>query len=173
MKLLIIFGTTEGQTRKIAQFLKDEAEKSGHKVTLCDATAKPPSPNNFDAVLMGASVHVAKYQTAVIHYAKEHHEELNKMPSGFFSVSLAAASDDKESAKELDEILKNFIRETGWKPAYIEQVAGALLYTKYDFFKRFIMRLISKKHGGDTDTSQDHEYTDWKKVMAFLKKVVP
>jgi len=172
MKLIIIYGTTEGQTRKIAQFLKDEAEKLGHQATICDCTANPPSPKGFDAALIGSSIHVVKYHNGVIHYVKDHHEMLNKIPTGFFSVSLAAASDDDESRKELAEVSRKFIDETGWKPTHVEQVAGALLYTKYDFFKRFIMRLISKRHGGDTDTSQDYEYTDWKKVKAFLNKVV-
>ncbi len=31
------------------------------------------------------------------------------------------------------------------------------------------MRMISKKHGRSTDTSFDHEYTDWFKLKIFLE----
>lgn len=47
----------------------------------------------------------------------------------------------------------------------------ALLYTKYDFFKRFLMRIISKRSGGDTDTSRDFIYTDWDKLKKVIVKL--
>jgi menaquinone-dependent protoporphyrinogen oxidase len=31
------------------------------------------------------------------------------------------------------------------------------------------MKQISKKEGGSTDTSRDHEYTDWKSVERFAE----
>lgn len=40
-------------------------------------------------------------------------------------------------------------------------VAGALLYTRYGWLKRWIMRRIVRKAGGDVDTTRDYEYTDW------------
>ena len=169
MNIVIIYGTTEGQTRKISEFLKTECENAGHTVSIFDGTATPPAPQNFDAVIIGASVHAGKYQSSVVHYAKEHHQALNEMPSAFFSVSLTAAGDNAESWKELEAITNKFLKEADWKPAAVEQVAGALLYTEYDFFKRFIMRMISKKAGGGTDTKQDYEYTDWEKVRTFLR----
>jgi menaquinone-dependent protoporphyrinogen oxidase len=168
MKVLIIYGSTEGQTRKIALYLKDEAEKEGHKVSVADATVDPPGPAGFDLVLIGASVHMHKYQSAVIHYVKTHLNILNKIRSGFFSVSMASATADAESLKELGEVTADFQKETSWVPSHIEQVAGALRYTQYDFFKKLIMRLIAKKHKGNTDTSSDHEYTDWYKLKVFL-----
>jgi menaquinone-dependent protoporphyrinogen oxidase len=172
MKVLIMYGSTEGQTRKIASFLKEEAVKLGHVVTLADATDKPPLPEGFDLVLIGASVHMHKYQSAVVHYVKKNAAALNKTKSGFFSVSMAAASGDTESRLELEEVTAAFLKETGWTPAQTEQVAGALLYTQYDFFKKLIMRLIARRKGENTDTSTDHEYTDWVKLNAFLEKML-
>jgi menaquinone-dependent protoporphyrinogen oxidase len=34
MKALIIYGTTEGQTRKIARFMENVLEEMGHKATI-------------------------------------------------------------------------------------------------------------------------------------------
>ena len=139
-------------------------------MNLADANENPPKPFGYDFVLIGASVHMHKYQSAVLHYVKDNNEALNKMPSGFFSVSMATASGDAESLKERDEVTAVFLKGTGWKPAYIEQVAGALLYTQYDFFKKLIMRVIAKRHGESTDTSTDYEYTDWEKLKLFLNE---
>ena len=171
MKTLIVYGTTEGQTRKVASFIKQEAEKFGNEVTLTEASQNPPSPEGFDLVLIGASVHMYKYQSPVEHYVKEHVEALNHTKSFFFSVSMSAYGDDKESLKELDECINKFLKDTGWKPARIERIAGALLYTQYDFFKKWIIRSIAKKEGRGTDTHQDYEYTDWTKVKTFVEEI--
>ena len=44
MKLLIVYGTTEGQTRKIARYMEDVLQDAGHKVTIADVTEEPPAP---------------------------------------------------------------------------------------------------------------------------------
>lgn len=168
MKLLIVYGTTEGQTRKICEYLRDKAEDDGHDVTIVDSTGPDIDPGGFDAVLIGASLHAEKYQTSVLHYVKEHHQTLNKMPTGFLSVSLAAIHDDPQYQKELEEITEKFLDQTGWNPTFVEHVAGALRYTKYSFWKKFVMRMIAQKSGGSTDTSKDTEYTDWNQVKWFL-----
>ncbi|PWN06536.1 flavodoxin domain-containing protein [Rhodohalobacter mucosus] len=172
MKIMIVYSTTEGHTRTIAEFLDQEIKKLGHTAGLFNATVKPPTPEGYDAVILAGSVHAGKYQTAIEHYAREYHRELNELPVLFMSVSLTAASDDDASWKELKEQTDSFMLSTGLKPDQIEYVAGALLYTKYDFFKRFIMRSINKKSGGDTDTSQDHVYTDWDRVAEIPAKLV-
>lgn len=171
MKIMIVYSTTEGHTRTIADFLEEEAKKMGHKAGLFNATVKPPSPKGYNAVIIAASVHAGKYQSSIEHYAREYHRELNELPVIFMSVSLTAASDDEASWKELKEQTESFMLSTGLEPDHTEYVAGALLYTRYDFFKRFIMRNINKKSGGDTDTSQDHVYTDWEQVAGIPVKL--
>lgn len=172
MKLMIVYATTEGHTRTIAEFLEKEAEKKEITAGLFDATVKPPSPEEYDAVIVAASIHAGKYQTAIEHFVQEHHQSLNRMKSLFVSVSLTAAADEPESWKELKQQTEDFLLSTGWNPAHVEYTAGALLYTKYDYLKRFIMRMISKKAGGDTDTSKDHVYTDWEKLKSVLDRVI-
>jgi menaquinone-dependent protoporphyrinogen oxidase len=34
------------------------------------------------------------------------------------------------------------------------------------------MRMIAKRAGSDTDTSRDHEYTDWKGLDQFVTSIV-
>ena len=171
MKLLIVYGTTEGQTRKIAEFLALEAEKTGAEVTLCDASMEQISPDRYDAVMIGASMHMHRYQTSITHYVKEHMGTLNAIPTALFSVSLSALSEgyDAESFNELKDITMHFLVDTGWNPTATAYMAGALRYTQYDFLKKFIMRQIAKSGGSkDTDTTKDVEYTDWEKVRKFL-----
>ncbi len=170
MKLLILYGTTEGQTRKIAHFVEDVAQERECIVTLCDSANELFNPDGFDAVIIASSIHMGKYHAAVAEYAKKYSIQLNKMPSAFLSVSLTAASDDKESWEELYEITNHFLKYCEWKPTQTLQVAGALKYMEYDFLKKMIMRLIAKKSGASTDTKHDHEYTQWDEIKAFVNE---
>ena len=65
--------------------------------------------------------------------------------------------------------MTQFLEQAQWRPDHVELIAGALLYTKYNFLKRFLMRRISGSEGGDTDTSRDYEYTDWAAVERFAE----
>ena len=168
MKILIVYGTTEGQTRKIARFMEDVLQDAGHKVAVADAADQPPSPSEYDAILIGGSIHLHKYQAAVSYYITHHLVVLNRMPGAFFSVCLAVASGIEEEHREAEKITKDFLQQAGWKPLAVTQVAGALKYTQYDFFKRLIMKMISKREGRSTDVSRDYEYTDWNAVKKFV-----
>jgi len=175
MKILIIYGTVEGQTRKIARFMEDVLQKNKHQVVVADANSEPPSPETFDAVLVGSSIHVQAYQSSVKHYVMENANALNNMPSAFFSVCMAVASDIKEEHEDAHHVAEDFLNETGWYAKETSHIAGALKYTKYNYFKKLAMRMIAKKQSGATDTSQDHEYTDWEAVknfaLNFAKKI--
>jgi menaquinone-dependent protoporphyrinogen oxidase len=170
MKILIVYGTTEGQTRKISQFMEAVLKNSGHEVTVADASEAPPSPSSYDAVIIGASVHIHKYQSAIVHYIKRHIEALNKIPGAFFSVCLAIASNLEAEHREARKITTDFLEHLGWKPVMTTQVAGALKYTQYGFFTRLMMKSIAKREGRTTDTSKDYEYTDWNAVREFVKE---
>ena len=167
MKILIVYGTTEGQTRKISHFMEAILKDGGNEVTVADASEAPPSPSSYDAVIIGASIHIHKYQSAVLHYINRHIEDLNKIPSAFFSVCLAVASDTDKEHQEARKITSDFLEHIGWKPLMTTQVAGALKYTQYGFFTRLVMKKIAKREGRTTDTSKDHEYTDWDAVREF------
>jgi menaquinone-dependent protoporphyrinogen oxidase len=53
-----------------------------------------------------------------------------------------------------------------------ELIGGAMAYTKYGPLLRWIMKQIAKRNGGPTDTSRDHEMTDWVQVERFVDRFV-
>jgi len=171
MKVLIVYATSEGQTRKIARYMEEVLQNEQHRVVIADASEEPPSSSGFDVVIIGGSIHLQKYQSSLNHYVVENIDYLNKVPSTFFSVSMGAASAIEEEHEEVRKIANGFLRETGWL-VKANHIAGALMYTKYDYFKRLVMRMIAKQQDGETDTSQDHEYTNWGNVKAFVLNFV-
>jgi menaquinone-dependent protoporphyrinogen oxidase len=122
----------------------------------------------YAAAIVCGSMHQSKYQASLAHFVRSNAAWLTALPAAFVSVSLTAVLTDAESRAELNRIADEFFAETGWTPGVVQQVPGALLYTRYDYFKRFAMRLIAKQQGGDTDTSRDFEYTDWNALKRFV-----
>src|SRR5687767_10830980 len=104
----------------------DVLQEAGHKVSIINANDDPPMPDNYDAILIGGSVHIRKYQPAVAQYLIQHVGALNKMPGAFFSVCLAIVSDKEEERNEAHKITSDFLLQSGWKPLMTNQIAGAL-----------------------------------------------
>ena len=48
-------------------------------------------------------------------------------------------------------------------------VAGALAYSKYNIFVRFIMKRIARRAGAPTDASRDYEFTNWPALDRFVE----
>jgi menaquinone-dependent protoporphyrinogen oxidase len=169
VKTLLVYGTTEGQTRKIARFVADRLIQKGNQVSTVDAAeqALPPDLCAFDAVLVAASIHAGRYQSAVIGFVRENLAALSARPSAFLSVSLAAASKDPEDLAGLKRCGDAFVGKTGWTPALTHHTAGAFRYTAYGFFKRCAMKYIAHRKGLPTDTRRDYELTDWEDLARF------
>jgi menaquinone-dependent protoporphyrinogen oxidase len=178
-RILIVYGTGHGQTRKIAERIAAILTEAGNSVTVLDAgkVAPLPAPGGFDAVIVGSSVEFGRHRASVRRYVIDQVDQLNGVPSAFFSVSGSAASSDPAQRCNAREYLSDFLKSTGWKPWLGDTVAGAMAYTRYDPITRWVIRKISAKNGGPTDTSRDHEFTDWSQVdwfaEAFLEMVRP
>jgi menaquinone-dependent protoporphyrinogen oxidase len=165
--LLIVFATREGQTAKIAQALQAQLRANGHAVDAMNAATATPRPDPYDAVIVAASVHAGSYEREIVSWVKTHAAALNARTSVFVSVCLSVLQTDAKTRRDVQAIVDGFLRTTGWRPCETKMVAGALKYTRYGFLKRWLMKWIAGKAGGDTDTSRDYEYTDWADLERF------
>lgn len=163
MKILVLYGTTEGQTRKIAEFAAKQLKEHGDGVTLVDATGTTEMIDlrDYDAVILAASLHAGQYQTAIVHFARANHAWLNRAPSAFISVSLSAASTDPDDLKSIADCAERLKSETGWTTNEVHHVAGAFRFTEYDFFKRWVMKLIAWEKKVTVEPGKDLELTNW------------
>ena len=165
---LILYGTSEGQTAKVVDSVVDALAGRGHAVEAVDVESSSNiNVGVFDAVVVGSSVHLEKHNEAVRDFVVENIDSLGERPTAFFQLSLSSAVDDEERRAEAAGYVDGFLEETAWNPDRIGVFGGALRYSKYGFVKRLMMKRIAGKATGDTDTSQDYEYTDWDEVEAF------
>jgi menaquinone-dependent protoporphyrinogen oxidase len=170
--VLIVYGTTEGQTAKISEALAKEISSKGHRVRVFPASDAPMKQEleAFDAVVVGSSVHAGKFDRALRNWAKRNFVFLQRKPSAFFSVCLGILEKNFKAKREEADIVAAFLREAGWNPELHTIFAGALKYSQYGWLKKLVMKSIAKKAKGDTDTSRDYEYTNWDDVRAFAQR---
>jgi menaquinone-dependent protoporphyrinogen oxidase len=170
-RILILYGTSYGQTAKVAQYIGDCITSRGGIARIVDADQIPAelTLRDFDGVIIGASVIRGQHQRAVKRFVMRQRELLNAMPAAFFSVSGSAASRDESGKRDAEGCIASFLHATGWQPAHVESIAGAMAYTKYNVLYRWILKQISKRNGGPTDTSRDHDLTDWAQVQQFAE----
>jgi menaquinone-dependent protoporphyrinogen oxidase len=169
-RILVLYGTTERHTEKIAKAIGSSLKTDGFEISIVEAGTGDPAPSGYDAVIVAASLHAGKYQQAVAAWVCSHLAGLSQKPTAFVSVCLATASKRPGAAAEVEAINTRFLAQLGWHPTVTKPVAGALLYTQYNFFIRWFMKRIAAKEGGDTDTSRDYEYTDWADLRRFAQE---
>src|SRR5215211_1021203 len=127
-KILIAYGTTEGQTARIADHLAEVIRGRGFEADAFDLKgSKDASLSGYDAVIVGGSIHLSKHQKGVVEFVRNNRADLERLPAAFFSVSLAASGD----LPNAEAYVENFVQQTGWRPSKVGLFSGALLYRQY------------------------------------------
>jgi len=172
MQVLIVYGSKEGQTAKIAERIAQLLRNQRQQVTAYSVKDEQidSATDAFDAAIVGGSIHMNRYPTHLREFVTKHRDWLNTVPSAFFTVCMAIQSKNAHEREAARKYGERFIETTHWHPALIDTFAGAVKYTQYDFVTRFIMKMITKREGGSTDTRHDHEYTDWDAVARFTSR---
>ena len=170
-RILVLYASTHGHTAKIAARIAATLEDDGATVDLQQLNEAQPAPSDYDAVILGASIHAGHHQRALVKWAEQHRTALGLIPSAFFSVCLTAADDTEESRAATRGYLDDLVEATGWTPGHCTTFAGALQYREYDIATRALMRLLMRRMHHPTDASQDYDYTDWGAVDRWANEL--
>jgi len=170
-RVLILYASTDGQTARIAERIGTVVRAAGYGTTLRSAEAIEAlwEIDTHDAVIVGGGVRFGRHPEALAERVRASRAEIEMRPNAFFSVCLGARAGNPKRT-QAEGYIADFSRRTGWQPGLSVSFAGALLYRRYNPVLRFVMKLITAAAGGDTDTSRDHEYTDWSAVERFAEQ---
>ena len=166
VKTLVLYSSVDGQTLKIINHISQLVEG---ELVIFDIDQNPEIDFSlYDKVLVGASVRYGNFRKNLLEYLNTHKAQLDLLPNAFFVVCLTARKPEKATPGTNAYMLK-FDQLSQWQPRLKGVFAGALLYSRYNWWQTLIIQLIMKITGGSTDKSQDIELTDWSKVAVFSK----
>jgi len=179
MRVAVFFATREGQTRKIAEHIDAKLRAHGIGVDLIDVRARQTALDwtQYENAWVAASVHAGLHEREMIRFVRDNRNHLEQLGAVFLSVSLsqAGAEDVRGTAArheaavtDVRRMIDVFVRKTGWHPARVLPVAGALAYSRYNPLIRFVMKRIARSQGAPTDTSRDYEFTNWESLDRFV-----
>ena len=166
-KKLILYSTTDGQTLKICERIKTKVSSEIDIVSLDNIESI--KLDLYDLVILGASIRYGKHKLEVSNFVLNNKEVLESKKTAFFSVNAVARKENKNTPETNPYILK-FLKQTNWKPDYVEVFAGKINYPKYNLIDKYIIRFIMWITKGPTNIKNVYEFTDWAKVDHFASK---
>ena len=167
---LIIYSSTDGQTKIICEKIKNFSKNSESIKLISLEEASDFNLQPYEDIIIGASIRYGKHNKNLYKFISSNKETLEKKRSAFFSVNVVARKPEKNTP-ETNPYMKKFLKISNWKPDKLGVFAGKVNYPNYSFFDKYIIRLIMFITKGPTDTSKSFEFTDWSKVEDFAKEL--
>ncbi len=169
MKYLIIYSTTDGQTKKICEAIKENSinKNSCEIISLEEATNK--KIDEYEKIIIGASIRYGRHNSSVYKFIENHKNILEEKKSAFFSVNVVARKPDKNTPETNPYIIK-FLKKSSWQPKKLGVFAGKIDYPKLGLLNKNVIRLIMFITNGPTNVNNTYEFTDWQKVKKFARE---
>ncbi|WP_299484323.1 flavodoxin domain-containing protein [uncultured Roseibium sp.] len=174
MNILIAYASTEGHTEKVAKHIGTRLSAGDHIVRYHNVrnVSGGLAVSDFDKTIIAGSVHSAQHQSDLELFTFANREQLNKMPTLFVSVSLAAAFPD--TREEARGYINAFQKASSWQPSETVLVAGAVKPGNYDWFEKSALLEGDLAGHVNEELAQTREFTDWDALDAtvsdFVKK---
>jgi len=165
-KTLVLYSSVDGQTLKIINRIKQPL--TGEVIVLNIDDNPSIDFALYQKVLIGASIRYGNFRPNIIKFVNQHKTQLDTVCNAFFVVCLTARKPEK-AVPENNAYMKKFDQLSQWQPQLKGVFAGALLYSRYNWWQTLLIQLIMKMTGGSTDKTQDLELTDWEKVDSFAQ----
>ena len=167
---ILIYSSLDGQTFKISEYLREKCKRTISFKLIPIHNAKNINLNEYEIIIIGASIRYGKHSSEVIRLVKENLEVFNNKKTAFFSVNAVARKPGKDLSSNNPYVIK-FLNKTNWKPKIAAVFAGKIDYPKYNFFEKIVIRFIMFITNGPTDTSKSYEFTNWLKVDEFAAEL--
>lgn len=170
-RVLVVFATRLGQTRRIAERLAIRVREHGLFASCFDVRDLAPDLDldSYQGVIVGASLDPGHHQLSVARFLRQHREALRELHTAFFSVTLAVAG-NPAMREGVHRGAGRFLQAAMFSPELHEDLAGALRFSRAGWLLRSFMRHEERLLGVDNPWDQDLELTDWDEVDRFAER---
>ena len=169
MNSLIIYSTTDGQTKKICETIKSHSVKKNSFEVISLDEAFHKEIGKYDEIIIGASIRYGRHSSKVYKFIKKNKNILEKKKSAFFSVNVVARKPDKNTP-DTNPYIRKFLKKSSWQPDKLGVFAGKIDYPSLGFINKNVIRFIMLITSGPTNTKNTYEFTDWQRVKKFIKE---
>ena len=168
---LIVYSSIDGHPKKISSKIAEHLSESNNVDLVSLLEAKTLSLKNYQQIIIGASIRYGNYRKDLFEFIEKNLDDLNEKENAFFSVNVVARKSEKNTA-ESNPYVNKFLKATKWKPKSLDVFAGVVDYPVYNFFDKFMIKLIMWITSGPTDTKARFEFTDWERVKGFAEDLI-
>ena len=166
MEDLIIYSSTDGQTKRICETIKDHLALNDRiKIVSLDEINKI-NLEKIKKIIIGASIRYGRHNRKVQDFVIKNKHILITKKTAFFSVNVVARKEEK-STPETNPYVKKFLAKTKWKPDKVAVFGGKVDYPNYNFVNKNVIRFIMMITNGPTNTDNAYEFTNWEMVKKF------
>tara|TARA_B100000674_G_scaffold446841_1_gene414035 strand:- start:464 stop:985 length:522 start_codon:yes stop_codon:yes gene_type:complete len=169
MNSLIIYSTTDGQTKKICETLKNNSlnKNSYEIISLNEAFYK--EIEKYEKIIIGASIRYGRHNPKVYEFIQNNKHILDRKKSAFFSVNVVARKSEKNTP-DTNPYIRKFLKKSNWHPKKLGVFAGKIDYPKLGFVNKNVIRFIMFITSGPTNINNTYEFTDWQRVKKFIRE---
>ena len=168
---LIVYSSIDGHTKKISSKIAEYLSESNNVDLVSLLEANTLSLKNYQQIIIGASIRYGNYRKDLFEFIEKNLDDLNEKENAFFSVNVVARKREKNTA-ESNPYVNKFLKTSKWKPKNLDVFAGVVDYPVYNFFDKFMIKLIMWITSGPTDTKARFEFTDWERVKGFAEDLI-
>ena len=166
MEDLIIYSSTDGQTKKICETIKYHLALNEKIKIISLNEVNKVNLEKVEKIIIGASIRYGKHNKRVQNFVIKNKNILKSKKTAFFSVNVVARKEEK-STPETNPYVKKFLAKTNWKPNKVAVFGGKVDYPNYNFINRNVIRFIMMITNGPTNTENSYEFTNWEMVKKF------
>jgi len=166
MEDLIIYSSTDGQTKKICETIKYHLALNEKIKIISLNEVNKVNLEKVEKIIIGASIRYGKHNKRVQNFVIKNKNILKSKKTAFFSVNVVARKEEK-STPETNPYVKKFLAKTKWKPNKVAVFGGKVDYPNYNFINRNVIRFIMMITNGPTNTDNSYEFTNWEMVKKF------
>ena len=166
MEDLIIYSSTDGQTKKICETIKYHLALDEKIKIISLNEVNKVNLEKVEKIIIGASIRYGRHNKRVQNFVIKNKNILKSKKTAFFSVNVVARKEEK-STPETNPYVKKFLAKTKWKPNKVAVFGGKVDYPNYNFINRNVIRFIMMITNGPTNTDNSYEFTNWEMVKKF------
>lgn len=176
--ILLLYSSRFGHCQRVATRLSEHLQALGHNCLIQNLETMPQNEasyaqehlGKYAAIVVVASIRYGFFHSKVGQFVQNNLSTLRNTLDVFVPITLIARKPEKRSVAT-NVYARKFLAKTGWNPKIISFIAGELLYPTYNFFDRFMIKLIMRMSKGDLDTSRSYDYTNWDDVAALASQM--